>query len=63
MHHDDETPAERMIRELGIAPALGERIDDNPLLRQARKNVDETVRHGHDVHEVSEDDDATSPSP
>jgi hypothetical protein len=55
MHHDDETPAERMIRELGIAPSLGERIDEGPLLRQARKNVDETVRHAHDVQETEED--------
>ena len=55
MHHDDETPAERMIRELGIAPALGERIDESPLLRQARKNVDETVRHAHDVQEAEDD--------
>ncbi len=55
MLDDDETPAEQMVRELGIAPALGERIDDGPLLRQARKNVDDTVRHAHEVHHVDED--------
>jgi hypothetical protein len=55
MHQDDETPAERMIRELGIGPALGERIDEGPLLRQARKNVDETVRHAHDVQEAEDE--------
>ena len=61
MHHDDETPAERMIRELGIAPALGERSDEGPLLRQARRNVDETVRHAHDVQEVPDDEAPPSP--
>jgi hypothetical protein len=55
MHHDDETPVEQMVRELGIAPTLSERIEDNPLLRQARKNVDETVRHAHDVQEVEDE--------
>ena len=57
MHHDDESPAEEMVHELGLNPALDERIEDDPLLRQARRNVDETVRHAHEHDHKPIDDD------
>ncbi|MBV8750540.1 MAG: hypothetical protein JO103_12600 [Candidatus Eremiobacteraeota bacterium] len=54
MHHpaDDESPAEEIVRELGLDPSLGGSLDDDPLLRQARENVAETAerarrQHGH----------------
>jgi hypothetical protein len=51
MHDDERSPAEEMVHELGIGPALDDRIDDSPLLRQARKNVDDTVRQSHEKHD------------
>ena len=52
MHHpaDDESPAEEIVRELGLDPALGGSIDDDPLLRQARENVADTAERAHQHH-------------
>ncbi|HEY4442471.1 MAG TPA: hypothetical protein VGN14_18600 [Candidatus Elarobacter sp.] len=60
--HDDRSPAEEMVHELGIAPGL--EVDDNPLLEQARRNVADTADRSrertreqpHDPEEESETD-------
>ena len=48
---DDESPAEEMMRELHLDPALAERISDDPLLRQARENVAETAERAKELQE------------
>jgi hypothetical protein len=60
MDDDDETPVEEMVREYGLDEALVNRIGDDPLLRQARKNVADTARRAHELRDVP-DDDGTDP--
>ena len=44
--HDDRSPAEEMVHELGLGPGL--EVDDNPLLEQARRNVADTAERERD---------------
>ncbi|MGD0052269.1 MAG: hypothetical protein ABSD03_10705 [Vulcanimicrobiaceae bacterium] len=55
---DDLSPAEQMVHDLGLDPALDERIGDDPLLRQARRNVADTARRARELRDVSDDDEA-----
>jgi hypothetical protein len=59
---DDESPAEEMVREYGLDGALADRIGDDPLLRQARKNVADTVRRSRELRDVPEDDETDPPA-
>ncbi|HTW85280.1 MAG TPA: hypothetical protein VMD91_14515 [Candidatus Sulfotelmatobacter sp.] len=52
--YSDDDPSKEMIHDLGLDPALDEDIGDDPLLRQARRNVEGTVRHAHEQHEQDE---------
>ena len=43
-HPDDsESPAEAMVREMGLDEALVERSEDDPLVQQARDEIDDIV--------------------
>lgn len=50
------TPAERMVHDLYLAPALLGRAEDSPLVAQARENVAETARHAHETAEPPDAD-------
>jgi hypothetical protein len=56
MEDDDRSPAEQMVHDLGLDPALDERIGDDPLLRQARRNVADTARRARELRDVPDDD-------
>jgi|HubBroStandDraft_1064217.scaffolds.fasta_scaffold05027_7 hypothetical protein len=56
MEDDDPSPAEQMVHDLGLDPALDERIEDDPLLRQARRNVADTARRARELRDVPDDD-------
>ena len=50
-HSDDETPAEQMVRELGLDPALGRRPQDSPLIQSLR---DDNARAAQRAREMRE---------